>query len=141
MIGVIGVILQILIDRTDWKIFKEDYKQIIIIKDSFLPSHACLADIQGTLGIIWKTLGLASRLSTNSQLGTKQIKRNKITFNWSNDHSRKMQACMPIVMYIYIYEMDIYVVDHEDQFNSLLKHVGWSKLTPAQTIPYSITSY
>jgi len=74
--------LEISIDRTDWEIFKEDYKQIIIIiiiiiiKDSFSPpSHAWL--IQATLGIIWKTLGLVSKLSTNSQLGPNKLNETK----------------------------------------------------------------
>jgi hypothetical protein len=55
---VIGSGLKISIDRIDWKIFKEDYKQLIIIikkkKDSFSPpSHADTGYIRNYLENPW----------------------------------------------------------------------------------------
>jgi len=75
---VIGSRLKISIDRIDWKIFKEDYKQlIIIIKKKKTHSLPLRMLIQATLGIIWKTLGLVSKLSTNSQLGSNKLNETK----------------------------------------------------------------
>jgi hypothetical protein len=73
---VIGSSLTILIDRTDWKIFKEDYKFLKKTinklkkkkKRLFLSSLAWLIKL--------KTLGLVSKLCTNFQVGPNN--RNKI---------------------------------------------------------------